>query len=201
MNAVSRRALLFLICVTLPLPAAAMEGGRAIAGVSLAAKQQNALPPAPWLGAMRVTDNDDAIYLADGEQLMRYGIARAYNNVPRDVSPFYKTDSPQVNFTMHFAGRKAGEIISLGVDSGYRAKKITMQPALFLGYARSIKFARASYVTVAAGGWFGGNVSHKPCRDELGRNYYCKNLTAWSDFRPQKNSLNHYYHFVFTHEF
>ena len=182
---------------------AAMEGGHAIAAIALAAKQQNVTPVQPWVSTLRITDNDHTlIRLADGAGLMRRPErASSYNDDNYDVSRFYKPDSVRVNTVWHYAGRKAGEIFSVGVDSGYHAKKITIRPALFIGYARSVEVGQGKYLTFAAGGWFGGRVTHKACRDEYDRKYYCGTLRAWSDFRPQRDELQHYYRFVYRHEF
>lgn len=189
----------------LPLPVSAMESGRAIAGIALAAKQQNALPSLPWISAMQIStaSNDStAIDLADGRQLMRRpSRVSSYNQEKFDVSQFYKPEAMRVNMVMHYAGRKAGEIISVGVDSGYRAKKITVAPALFLGYARSLQVGYGKYFTFAAGGWVGGKVTHRACVDEEDKDYYCQNLTAWSDFQAPAYRLQRYYQLVYTHEF
>jgi hypothetical protein len=32
---------------------------------------------------------------------------------------------------------------------------------------------------------FGGDTNHKPCLDEYDREYYCGDLTAWSDFEKK----------------
>ena len=187
-----------------PLSLSAMENGRVIAAISLAAKQQNAMPLMPWISNLRITGNaSTAIHLADNRQLMqRPNRVTSYNTKKlHDVSRFYKPDTMRVNLVMHYAGRRAGEIISVGVDSGYRAIKITLEPALFIGYARSIQIGRGKHFSFATGGWLGGKVSHKACRDSFGREYYCRNLTAWSDFHPQRHQLQRYYQLVYTHVF
>ena len=196
-------AIVSVVVALLSLSASAMDDGRVIADIALAAKQQNVAPPQPWLSALRITDNDNtAIDLADGAQLMqRPKLAASYNNEAHNVSRFYQTNSPRVNMIWHYAGRKAGEIFSLGMDSGYRAEKITIRPALFVGYARSLSIGSGKYFTFAAGGWFGGRVTHKACRDERDRKYYCGSLIAWSDFHPQQKNLQTYYQLVYRHEF
>ncbi len=196
-------AIVGVVVALLSLSASAMNDGRVIADIALAAKQQNVAPPQPWLSALRITDNDNtAIDLADGAQLMqRPKLAVSYNNEAHNVSRFYKPDSVRVNMVWHYAGRKAGEIFSVGVDSGYHAKKITIRPALFVGYARSLSIGLGKYVTFAAGGWFGGRVAHKACRDEMNRKYYCGTVTAWSDFDPPSHKLQRYHQLVYVHEF
>lgn len=188
----------------LPLPLAAMENGRGLADIALAAKQQNKKPAIPWVSTLQIRSNDSmAINLADSKQLMRRPNLVASYNLEQiyDVSRFYKADFVRVNMVLNYAGRRAGEIISVGVDSGYRAQKLTVQPALFLGYARSMQVGKGNHFTFATGGWLGGKVTHTACRDSFARKYYCGNLTAWSDFHPQQYQLQRYYQIVYTHEF
>ncbi len=182
---------------------AAMDDGNAMATIALAAKQQNVTPAQPWVSTLRITDDDHAVIsLADGERLMqRPKRASSYNDGDYDVSEFYTPDAVRLNMVLHYAGRKAGEIISIGIDSGYRAKKMTIRPALFIGYARSMQVGQAKYFTLVAGGWLGGRITHKACRDDYDRQYYCRSLTAWSDFRPRRHALEYYYQVVYTHKF
>lgn len=192
------------VLVVLAGPLAAMENVRNIAAVSLAAKQQNTAPMMPWFSALQVIGTEvRSVYLADGRKVMQrpdrvtsYSADRSW-----DVAHFYKPDSMRISAIMHWAGRTAGEVFSFGMDSGYRAEKMTIAPALFVGYARSLNVGKASYFTFAAGGWLGGKVSHKACYDSFDREYYCADLTAWSDFRAPEDQLRHYYQLVFTHEF
>ena len=187
----------------LPLSASGIDDGHPIATVSLAAKQQEVTPVLPWVSSLRITDNDHSVIrLADGERLMQRPIrAASYNDGNYDVAEFYEADSARISMVWHYAGRKAGEIISVGIDSGYRADKITIRPALFIGYAQSMELEHGKYLTFAIGGWLGGKSTHKPCSDAFDREYYCGNLTAWADFRSQRDELQHYYRLVYKHEF
>ena len=195
--------LLIAALVFLPGEAVA-EDGRALLHIALASKQQNARPPMPWVSQVRLTDNAaDKIMLADGRAVMtRPSVVHSYSGAVRyDVSRFYKPDAPQINIIMHYADRTPGEIISLGLDSGYRAEKIRVNPALFLAYTRAVKITRQSYLTAAIGGWLGGTVTEKPCMDSFDREYYCPTLTAWRDYRPAKRQLQRYYWLMWTREF
>lgn len=200
MNAAKILLCAFGLC--LPLTAAANGGD--LSGIALAAKQQNATPAMPWLGDMRINDKHaHHITLADGNNLMqRPRVVRSYSDAAQyDVSHFYKPDKLQVNIVMHYAGRRAGEIISLGFDSGFSARKIKIAPALFAGYTRAYRVARSTHITASAGGWFGGEVTHEACRDAFDREYFCPTLTAWSDYRPSRQKLQRYLHLTWTHDF
>ncbi len=185
-------------------PALAADDGMNLAHIALAAKQQNATPAWPWISHMRVSDNSTrSIKMADGKTVLeRPRIVRSYSESVRyDVSRFYAPDRLQVNTIMHYAGRRAGEIISFGFDSGFSAEKLTVAPALFAGYTRAFRVAKATHITIGLGGWFGGKVSQKSCRDSVDREYYCPTLTAWSDYRQPRHQLHQYYHLVWTRDF
>ena len=204
MRAACKIALCALILYA-PLTASAADGGEDLARIALAAKQQNAVPATPWIGRMRIaaaSTNGD-IYLADGRRLMeRPGVVRSYSESAKyDVSRFYRPDSLQANMVLHYAGRIAGEIISLGFDTGFSAEKIRVKPALFVSYTRAFKLAKQTLIAVGAGAWFGGSVSEKPCRDAYDRAYYCPTLTAWSEHYQPRHRLHRHFHLTFSHSF
>ncbi len=186
-----------------PCAAQAVDGG--LAHYALAAKRQNAKPALPWITRLSVTERRFGdIRLADGAKLMeRPDIvqSRYDQSVRHDLSRFYQFDRMRVNALMHYAGRRAGEVFSLGLDTGFSAEKITVKPALFVGYARAFQVAEQTHVAASMGGWLGGGVSEKPCRDTFDREYYCPTLTAWTDYRPPRHRLYRYIHLVFTHTF
>lgn len=153
---------------------------------------------------MRIVEKSTSnIILADGKSLMkRPSAVRSYSKtVEYDVSHFYQPDKLQLNMIVHYAGRLAGEIISFGFDTGFSAEKITLKPALFAGYTRAFQVAKSTHISVSMGGWFGGKVSHKPCRDDFEREYYCPTLTAWSDYHQPGERLQRYYNVTWTHDF
>lgn len=192
----------------MPMPLFAMENGRTIAGIAIAAKQQHMLPTAPWISTMRIINDSGTIALADGRELMRrpqWGTYVDQKGIQtHDLSQFYKPKMPRFNAVWNYAGRTVGEVISVGIDSGYQAEKITVKPALFMGYARSMQVGRGKYFAFATGGWLGGKVTYKAChsKDIPEHNFYCgANIIHWSEFRPPKHQLQHYYQFLYKHEF
>lgn len=198
-----RYLLIVLLCGSTVLSAAWGADHTRPAQLALAAKQQQAAPPFPTIGAMRINQwGGGYFHAADGRRLMvRPNIAYSYDSKARDVSRFYRPDKPQVNVLLHYAGRSAGEVISFGVDSGFAASKLSAEPAIFLGYARAFEVRPEAFLSLSAGGWLGGRIKHEGCVDELGRVYYCATLTAWSDFHAPKTRKMHYAHFVFKKRF
>ena len=196
--------------------AAAAPNGQVISTISLAATKQNIIPHTPWLdfaSRMSIFKNDDAmIHAADGREYMKVPTqAESQDGLVHDyIDKFYRPDLPRVHLVVHYAGRKPGEIISFGLDSGHHAEKLTIAPALFLGYARTRQFAAnksgvKNYLTIAGGGWFaGGNIKHKPCTDSTGREFYCGTTGPWVDYASFINrdpQLDYYAHLRFTREF
>ena len=190
----------------------AADDGRNLARIALAAKQQNAAPPMPWIGDMRISDKTTSnIRLADGANLMKrpdvVRVTTQTTTVDHDVSHFYKPEKLQLNLVMHYAGRQAGEIISFGFDSGFSAEKLKVKPALFVGYTRAFQVAKSTHISVGMGGWFGGKVSHKPCHSEglPEHKFYCQTVIPWSDYqrysRQHSERLQRYYNITWTHVF
>jgi len=187
------------LCAT-ALPAAA-DDWRQVAGYALTARHLNIKVAWPWLAEMQVSTNPHTIHAADGRRLMRrpQRVASHYDPSARyDLSRFYRPHAPRLRFKMRYAGRRSGEVISLGLDTGYAARKITVRPALLLGYARAFRVRRNFYLTAGLSGTIGGRVSEKACYDSYDRAYYCPTLTAWSDRRRPPSRADLHGSLVFT---
>lgn len=171
-------------------PVATAADWRQAAGYALTAKHLNMKVAWPWLAALDVDAEPHTIRTADGRALMRRPtvVASAYDSSARyDLSEFYRPKSPRLRFKLHYAGRKRGEVVSFGLDTGYAAEKITVKPALLIGYARAFEVQKNFFFTVGVSGALGGRVSEKACFDAYDRAYYCPTLTAWRDHRPREH--------------
>lgn len=181
----------------------AADGG--LLNYAMAAKKSYILSP-PWISQLGITNASNRnLDLADGNRFMSLPrvVRSGYDqSAIYDVSHFYRAKRPRLNAVFHYGGRQVGEIISAGLDTGFRAEKIELQPALFFGYTRAIQLKqKSSYFAFSAGGWVGGKVTEKACRDSYQREYYCPTLTAWVDYRQPKPNLHRYVRFLFRHEF
>lgn len=179
----------YALAVALSIAAwpAAADDWRQVADYALTARHLNLKVAWPWLAEMDAAANPHTIRAADGRALLRRPtvVASDYDASARyDLSRFYRPKAPRLRFKMRYAGRRSGEVISLGLDTGYAAKKITVRPALLLGYARAFQVRKNFYLTAGLSGAIGGRVSEKACYDSYDRAYYCPTLTAWSD-RPR----------------
>ena len=197
-----KRLALALALSALPLPVAATDDWQQVATYALASKQMSVKVAWPWLDTLYWSANPDTIRHADGSALMRRPrvVASAYDrSVRHDLSRFYRPDKPRLRFKMRYAGRRSGEVISFGIDTGYAAEKIRVRPALFLGYARAIEVRKNFYLTAGISGYLGGRVSEEACFDAYDRAYYCPTLTAWSDYRRPKHRAAVHGSLVFTY--
>ena len=100
-----------------------------------------------------------------------------------ETSHFYKPDIPQIILS-GFAKLDGSNALLFGLDTGFRAQKITVSPALLLGLSHRTYLSehRDAQFVFELAGWLGQSVSHTPCYDSYDRAYYCGNLSAWSDF-------------------
>ncbi len=178
--------------------------GMHLAHIALNAKQQQVAPSIPWISTMRLVTNADTggFRLANGQEIMeRPTLAFSYDNEARDVSRFYRQENPQMNMVLHYGGRHAGEVFSVGLDNGMKADKLTIKPAVFVGYARAFESKRQAFTSLSVGSWFGGKAKHRACVDAVGRQYYCPTLTAWSDFNQPNTKLQGYAHIIIGKRF
>lgn len=191
----------------------AVDDWQSLSSVAIEARRQGVTIESPWLQHMRVDVEPNEIRYADGGSMMRTpDIAYSYDNKPRDVSRFFKPKYPRINAIMRYAGRAPGEIISIGVDSGYSAEKIRVEPALFLGYTRAFEFAPNTHLAVGASRWFGGEVREFAVDCEIDifcRKYHAATLLSWRDYQPNPSrdymdrevQYDMHYHLMLIHEF
>jgi len=187
--------------ITVAVPATAAADWRHAAGYALTAKHMNIKVAWPWLAELSVDAAPHTIRAADGRALLRRPtvVASAYDASARyDLSRFYRAKSPRLRFKLRYAGRLRGEVITVGLDSGYAADKITVKPALLLGYARAFEMRKNFYLTAGVSGVIGGRVSERACFDAYDRAYYCPTLTAWRDHRPRQHRNELHGSLVFT---
>ncbi len=178
--------------------------GMQLAHIALNAAQQRVAPAIPWISTMRLVTNADtgSFRLADGREVMKRPTrAFSYDNRARDVSRFYRQEKPQMNMVLHYGGRHPGEVFSVGLDNGMEADKLTIKPAVFVGYARAFESKRHEFMSLSVGSWFGGKAKHRACVDAVGRQYYCSTLTAWSDFNQPNTKLQGYAHIIIGKRF
>ncbi|MBM3636322.1 MAG: hypothetical protein FJX04_04370 [Alphaproteobacteria bacterium] len=90
-----------------------------------------------------------------------------------------------------------------GLDTGFRAQKITVSPALLLGLSHRAYLSelRDTQFVFELAGWLGQTVSHTPCYDSYDDAYYFGNLSAWSDYSYNAQPTETYVKLWFEYAF
>ncbi|SMN02383.1 hypothetical protein SPONN_943 [uncultured Candidatus Thioglobus sp.] len=183
--------LLFLLNFTFCTATLAVQG-KDLARLAIETKQQGKVIKYAWIdysSSFKINNFD--ITNAEGVELMeRPQTASSYNGIEYNISNFYQAKKSRMNMVIHYAGIKPGEILSFGFDTGFSAKKININPALFLGYTRAFQMTEDANIAFNVNGWIGGKVSEQACVDEYNRQYCCPTLTAWRDYKQYDNKAN-----------
>ena len=120
--------------------------------------------------------------------------AMSYDGVERDISEFYKNDDLLVT-----AGGSlyldSDTKVDLAFNNGLDTQKLDVSNTYHVGVTQYEKINDDWSITFGASATIGGEESHTPCNDSIDREYYCGNLTAWSDFEEPKHE-NDYSGFI-----
>ncbi len=123
-------------------------------------------------------------------------------SVCQNLGDFYKPSAYQ--FIMAgFYRVDSDNILAFGVNSGFASQKLTVSPSFLIGGATRFYTSKDkdSHLILEGNYWFGSKVAHKPCLDSYDREYFCGNLTAWSEFnydhRPDSYNIKIWYVKVF----
>ena len=112
--------------------------------------------------------------------------AYSYDGEQRDISKFYEPEN-ELYHVSGYAYLESDTLIEFGYDNGHSAQKYQRDPTLSVHVTQHIPLNDKLSLNVTAGTRFGGNVSETPCYDSFDREYYCGNLTAWSDYERDEN--------------
>ena len=105
------------------------------------------------------------------------------SSVCQNINAFYKPKTPEFIVTGLYK-LNGDNILSFGANSGFDSEKLRISPSFMLGAATRyyLNDKKDSHLILEGQYWLGSSVSHKPCLDSFDRQYFCGNLTAWSDF-------------------
>jgi hypothetical protein len=118
-----------------------------------------------------------------------------------DTTGFYKPNSSRMKLVANMPLLTSGTTLSVGYDSGLRSQKLLVNNSFFVGVAKTHEIIKKNYLTFSAGKWFGGKISEKPCYDDYDKAYWCQNLTAWSDYKPNYPKNYNYFDIGYTIKF
>ena len=101
-----------------------------------------------------------------------------------EITHFYTARNQRQHLISNFVIPNTNALISIGYDSGSRAEKISVSKTFFLGFSAYKKIDPKSTIFFMVGGWQKERIQERPCVDSYEREYWCTNLTAWSDHKP-----------------
>jgi hypothetical protein len=118
------------------------------------------------------------------------------------LGDFYTEQRKQVLFTGVYKYDHFSAFL-FGFNTGYDSNKLKITPSLMLGHSNKFVLDRfrMQTLTITASFWLNGVVQHKPCLDDFDREYYCRDLTAWSDFKYQRNPASTHISLWYRKEF
>ena len=143
------------------------------------------LPTAIYTNIDAVLTHDISVLNVPRNSCSTYDESICYN-----TSALYKPTNQQVIVSGYYFFNK-NDAILLGLNTGYNSQKLIIQPSIALGYSSQFELDKSKKFVIEGNKWFGGNIQHKPCVDSFDREYYCGNLSAWSDFNYHSN-INSY---------
>ncbi len=90
----------------------------------------------------------------------------------------------RLNLTGLYKTNRKGELILFGLDSGVSSNKLSISPAIKLGYVNTVMMKSQFYLSFGLSKWYGGVIKEVPCLDSYDRLYSCRNLISWLDRTP-----------------
>jgi hypothetical protein len=124
------------------------------------------------------SSNSGLVVLNAQEKVISAYDATANNYV---LTPFYTGFKQRQHLISNFAIPSTKSMLSIGYDSGSKSQKISISKTFFVGFSTYKKIDTNSAIFFLAGGWQKERINEQPCVDEYDREYWCPNLTAWSD--------------------
>jgi len=126
----------------------------------------------------------------------------AYDSaIKYNIGSFYKSDNPRARMIFNLKEPFTQTLFSLGYDNGMKSQKLDISRSWFAGVARAFELQTHSHLIVSMGAWLGEKVKERPCYDSYDREYWCPNLTAWSDRTVMPNAHERFWQFRYLHLF
>ena len=113
--------------------------------------------------------------------------AHSYDGKPRDVSKFYKQTIPNI----HLSGYTIiddNDWIKGSITTGTYTEKMDEYPTINAEWFHNFKLENGWNIATSIGATLNFGTNHRSCKDDFSREYYCGNLTAWSDFKGNKDA-------------
>jgi len=189
-----------LLCSLLALTANAYAGDEEqrdmVQRILTAARDAQFKMDYPFITQMYVQREQGNFTLSSGRGLLSVNdtVVSAYDqDIAHNISDFYKTKNTRQRWVLNYLETDTRWLLSFGYDSGAQADKLSIQPSVFLGLAKNFELRRDHHLMFSWGQWFGGKVTERPCLDAYDREYWCPNLSAWSERPGLDTSPGKYY--------
>jgi hypothetical protein len=101
-----------------------------------------------------------------------------------DLKSYYTAQNIRAHLILNYFIPDTPILLSAGYDSGSKAQKISISPTKFIGLSSYKRINSNSAIFFMAGGWQRERITETPCVDSYEREYWCANLSAWSDHTP-----------------
>lgn len=122
-------------------------------------------------------------------------------NVRHSLTSFYAARHWRIRWVVNYLDPSSQWLLSLGHDNGLQSPKLSMAPALFLGIAKQVDIRKNHSLQLSWGRWWGGQITERPCLDEHDREYWCPDLTAWTERPVLTSPSNKYYELKYQWQF
>ena len=130
-----------------------------------------------------------------------YDKARTYDGTVHDVSKFYTKKNNDVSGSGYLI-LNTNTKVDLGYKAGFESDKYSTSDTYRVGITQLQDIDENSFLTFGASTTIGGKSSHRPCKDSYDREYFCGNLTSWSDHKKEtSNESNHNFNINYTFRF
>lgn len=199
------RALLMLLLIPARVSAADVYHREHVMNIALVSQAYKASPNLLWFSSLRYGSERTPAFLdasgravAGNPSTVRSGYDA---DISYDVSDMYTPRNQRLTFIANFSFDSPGLIWSLGFDSGVETSKLRIGQGIFVGATKAFQLSGRSYFAFGSGAWIGGKISESPCYDSYDRRYWCQNLTAWTDYRPQYPRQGRYLDFRYLYQF
>ena len=150
----------------------------------------------PFVTQMYVQREQGSFTLSSGRGLLSVNdtAVSAYDqDIAHNISDFYKAENTRQRWVLNYLEPDTRWLLSFGYDSGAKADKLSIEQSVFLGLAKNFELSRDQHLMFSWGQWFGGKVTERPCLDKYDREYWCPNLSAWSERPSLDTSPGKYY--------
>ena len=112
--------------------------------------------------------------------------ATSYDGEVRSIERFYEDEQLNISIDGYII-LDSYTRVSIGFDNGIDTSKLDRSNQYRIGIDQIMDINDNSYLTFSGSTEIGGNYRETPCLDRYGREYYCGNLTAWSDYEGIKD--------------